>query len=435
MTELRAGFGRADITPRIGCQLVGYAGRSSGATGVHDPLFSRALVLEDSNERWALVSNDLCYLNAETVQEIRESIYHRVGIPPSRLFVAATHTHSGPHDRHTDNWDRPLAELVADAVEAACQALQPARVGSGLGFLYGYSINRRWLDRPVDPGITVLRVDDVAGKPLGLVTNFGCHAVVLGYDNYLISADWPGYACAKLEQALGTGTTCLFFQGGAGDVNPLIAGVRQRLRSGHTIIAIGDVSVYYGSPDDPERWNIGDRGGGTFEEVAELGEAFGDEVLRVATRISTATLADSIWSEQVIINAAADPDEPRPEPPAWSRSLITEAPAIVNQLDIPAEVMVFGLGGMVLVGEPGEPFSQTAVNFKVRLHTLGYATPALVGYANGWLVYLPEPEAFDEGGYEPGWAVRLGISRHFQTRVWQAIEPILRQRAAGEKKK
>ncbi|MCS7221200.1 MAG: neutral/alkaline non-lysosomal ceramidase N-terminal domain-containing protein [Anaerolineae bacterium] len=428
MTELLAGFGRADITPKIGCQLVGYAGRSSGATGVHDPLFSRALVLENPDGRWALISNDLCYLNAETIREIRESIYRRVGIPPSHTFVAATHTHSGPHDRHAHNWDRPLAELVANAVETACQALQPARIGSGFGFLYGYSINRRWLDRPIDPGIAVLRVDDAAGRPLGLVTNFGCHAVVLGYDNYLISADWPGYACAKLEQALGTGAICLFFQGGAGDVNPLVEGVRKHLRSGHTVIA-GDLSAYYGSLDDPQRWNIYDRGGGTFEEAAELGEAFADEVLRVATRISTMTLADSIWSEQVTINAAADPDEPRPEPPAWSRALITEAPTIANPSDIPAEVMVFSLDGMVLIGEPGEPFSQTAVNFKVRSRALGYTTPVLAGYANGWLVYLPEPEAFDEGGYEPGWAVRLGISRHFQMRVWEAIEPILRQRA------
>jgi hypothetical protein len=275
----------------------------------------------------------------------------------------------------------------------------------------------------------VLRVDDADGKPLGLVTNFGCHAVVLGYDNYLISADWPGHACTKLEEALGAGTTCLFLQGGSGDVNPLVEGVRNRLRSGHTIVAIGDVSAYYGPPDDPQRWNIGDRGGGTFAEVAELGEAFADEVLRVARRISTAAPSDSLWSEQLTVNAATQPNEPHPEPPAWSRSLVTEAPTIGEQGMIPAEIMLLGMGGMVLVGEPGEVFSQTAVNLKMRLRLMGYATPALVSYANGWFVYLPEPEAFDEGGYEPGWAVRLGISRHLQARVWQAIEPVLRQRA------
>ncbi len=429
MTPLRAGFGRSDITPKIGCKLVGYAGRPGGATGVHDRLFSRALVLEDENGRWALISNDLCYLNAETVREIRDAIQRRVGIPPAHVFVATIHTHAGPHDRHAENWDRPLPELIADAVEAACQALQPARIGSGYGFLYGYSINRRWLDRPVDPGIAVLRVDDADGNPLGLVTNFGCHAVVLGYDNYLISADWPGYACTKLEEALSAGTTCLFLQGGSGDVNPLVEGVRNRLRSGHTIVAIGDVSTYYGSADDPQRWNIGDRGGGTFAEVAELGEAFADEVLRVARRISTTVPSDSLWSEQLIVNAAMEPDEPGLELPALSRSLITEAPTIEDPRMIPMEIMLLGIGGMMLVGEPGECFSQTAVNLKTRLRLMGYATPALVSYANGWFVYLPEPEAFDEGGYEPGWAKRLGISRHLQARVWQTVEPVLRQRA------
>lgn len=57
---------------------------------------------------------------------------------------------------------------------------------------------------------------------------------------------------------------------------------------------------------------------------------------------------------------------------------------------------------------------------------MGYKIPALVTYANGFLVYLPEPGAFPEGGYEPAWAVSLGLSKQFQPRVWQAIEPVLK---------
>ncbi len=428
MTVFRAGFGRADVTPKLGCRLVGYANRPSGATGVHDRLSARALVLEDQGGRWAIISCEFCYLNADTVADIREAIEGRVGIPPTNVFVATTHTHSGPHDRDADNWDRPLAELVADAVEQACDALQPARIGSGYGMLYGYSVNRRWLDRPVDPGVAVIRVDDAEGRPLGLVTNFGCHAVVLGYDNLMISADWPGYACAKLEEELGEGTTCLFLQGGSGDINPLVSGVRRRLRSGHTVVAIGEVSSYYGSADDPELWNIGDRGGGTFEEVAELGEAFAEEALHVARGIRTDVPATPLWSEQVIVDAAAGPDEPRLEPEGLALALVTERPLISNEGTIPAEIMLLGVGDALLVGEPGEVFSQTAVNLRTRLRLYGYATPMLVGYANGWLVYLPEPEAFDEGGYEPGWAMRLGLSRHFQARVWEAVESVVRNR-------
>ena len=395
---------------------------------MHDPLHARALVLEDAGGRWAILSVELCYLNTETVREIRAAIQRRVGIPPSNVFVATVHTHAGPHDRDAENWERPFAELIADAVAAACDALQPARIGSGFGFLYGYSINRRWLDRPVDPAVAVMRVDDVDGRPLGLVTNFACHAVVLGYDNLLISADWPGYACRRLEETLGADTTCLFFQGGCGDINPLVAGVRQRLQSGHPITAIGEVSTYYGRPDDPNAWNIGDRGGGTFEEVAELGEAFAAEVLHVARALQTTVPATPLWSEQISVNAAADPDEPRPEISTLSLALAVECPPEEEVRDIPAEIMVLRAGDALLLGQPGEVFSERAVFLRTQLRAMGYPTPMLVSYANGWLVYLPEPTAFDEGGYEPGWAVRLGISRHFQPRVWAAVAPVLQQR-------
>ncbi|MEZ4733470.1 MAG: hypothetical protein R3E79_40760 [Caldilineaceae bacterium] len=37
MSAFQAGFGRADITPKLGCKLVGYGGREEGATAVHDP--------------------------------------------------------------------------------------------------------------------------------------------------------------------------------------------------------------------------------------------------------------------------------------------------------------------------------------------------------------------------------------------------------------
>ncbi|MBI3957985.1 MAG: neutral/alkaline non-lysosomal ceramidase N-terminal domain-containing protein [Chloroflexi bacterium] len=426
MATFNAGFGLSDITPKLGCKLVGYGGRDTGAIAVHDRLSARALVMEDENGCWAIVSCDLCYLFAITVDEIRQAVRRRLGLAAERIFVATTHTHAGPHDRHADNWERPLAEIVADAVEAAYRSRRPARLGSGYGFLYGHSINRRWLDRPVDPGIAVLRVDDADGNILGLFTNFACHAVVMGSDNLQISGDWPGYAIAKLESTLGPNTTCLFTQGGAADVNPLVTGVRKRLRSDHTVVAIGNVSAYYGAADDPQRWNIGDRGGGTFAEAAELGEAFAEEVAYIARTITTAPTSRPLWSESVVVNAAADPGEhpQRPAPP-----LATEKPLIGDETNIPAEIMMLGVGDMALVGQPGEVFGETAVDLKIRLRAMGYRTPALVSYANGFLLYLPVPDAFGEGGYEPGWAVSLGISKQFQPRVWQAIEPVLQRRA------
>jgi hypothetical protein len=257
------------------------------------------------------------------------------------------------------------------------------------------------------------------------MTVFGCHSVVLGYDNLQISGDWPGYAMHKLEQELGPDATCLFFQGGAGDINPLVRGVRERLRRGQPVRAIGKVSVYYGRADAPGEWNIGDRGGGTFEEVAELGEVYVQEVAYVAGTIATAVPAGRLWSEQATINAAAEPGEHPHRPPA---PIVSDIIAAMDDQNIPAELMLLGIGELVLVGQPGEVFSETAVNLRMRLRHMGYKTPMLVSYANGWLLYLPEPAAFLEGGYEPGWAATLNISRQFQPRAWAAIEPILRQR-------
>ena len=422
-SRFQAGFGRVDITPKLGCRLVGYGNRSSGAEAVHDRLYARALVLEDGGGRWALVSVEFCFVQRDTVQAIRATVETRTGIPAGNILIATTHTHSGPDDHQAENWERPLAELVAEAVESGVQALQPAQIGSGFGFLYGYSINRRWLDRPIDPAVGVVRIDDAAGQPLGFVTNFACHAVVLGADNLQISGDWPGYAATQLEATF-PGSTCLFFQGGAGNINPLVAGVRARLQGQQPVRAIGEVSVYYGPADAPDQWNIGDRGGGTFAEVAELGGAFVAQVIRVANAIKSSNPTQPLWSQQVTVNATADPDEPRPEPPAWSLVLKAEVPKNAAG-EIIAEIMLLGLGGLVLIGQPGEVFSETSVRLRADLRGLGYSTPLLVSYANDWLAYLPEPDAFDEGGYEPGWAVRLGISSHFQARVWAAIGPLL----------
>jgi hypothetical protein len=83
-------------------------------------------------------------------------------------------------------------------------------------------------------------------------------AVIAVLSTLLFSA-FAWYTVSDLEQKLGPDVTCLFFQGGAGDINPLIEGVRQRLRNGQPVRAIGDVSSYYGELKGPQEWSIGDR--------------------------------------------------------------------------------------------------------------------------------------------------------------------------------
>lgn len=421
MATLHAGGARVDITPQLGFPLVGYGNRLQGATAVHDRLWARALVLTDAHAALVLVSVEMCYLAMSTVAAVRLRIHRELGIPPEHVLIATTHTHAGPRDRDTGNWSRPLADLIADAIVAAYGARRPARIGSGVGVLYGYAINRRWLDRPVDPGVTVLRVDDEHGHLLGMWCNFACHAVVLGADTTVVSGDWPGHMMTQVETAY-PDALCLFTQGGAGDVNPLVAGVRARMRSGHTVTAIGNISHNYGVADDPRAWSIGDRAGGTFAEVAEVGDAVAAEVMHVCRQIVTATPRVPLWATQVMVDATADVSEypQRVRPP-----LQDDLPEIADERAIAVEIQLMRIGDVLLVTQPGEVFAETAWMLKAQVRAMGRVTPVLVSYANGWMAYLPEPSAFPEGGYEVDWAVSLNISAQFQPRVRAAVTPVL----------
>jgi hypothetical protein len=95
---------------------------------------------------------------------------------------------------------------------------------------------------------------------------------------------------------------------------------------------------------------------------------------------------------------------------------------------VPAEVMLLSVGDILVVGQPGEVFAETAVRLRSHLRTLGYRTPMVVGHANGWLSYLPEPEDFPEGGYEIGRARSVGTDPSFQPRIRQALDELLHQR-------
>lgn len=432
MGSLRAGFGKIDITPRVGARLVGYAGREQGSTGVHDRLFARALVLENEGRAWALCALDLCYFREPSVAAVREIVGGQTHIPGDHVFICTTHTHSGPDDADTDSYPTPLPELVAEAIIQAASQLRPAALAVGYGVLYGHSINRRWIHRPIDPAVTVIRVDDDDGCPLGLVTNFGLHGVVLGADNLLISADWPGYAMAALERALGEEAVCLFTQGGSADANPLTRRVQERLRSGRPVRAIGHVSTYYGPDDSSDAWNIGDRRGGTFEEAAVIGEAFADEALRVAHGLRPQRVDGPLWVERVVVNVAAAPDERGERREAI---LSVELPWVPNRDgERPLEIMAVGIegpSGILILGQPGEIFAETAMELRRALETMGYHCPMIVGYANGWQLYLPPASAFPEGGYEVDWARYMGFSPDLQQRIWESIRPRLAAHAPG----
>ncbi len=93
--ELRAGVGKADVTPRTGYYLGGWTRADRVSKGQHTRLHSRALVLRNGDRKVALVQVDLFMIPSGMVRHIGEALASR-GFSERNILISASHTHSGP---------------------------------------------------------------------------------------------------------------------------------------------------------------------------------------------------------------------------------------------------------------------------------------------------------------------------------------------------
>ena len=369
--ELQAGVARVEITPSALMQMYGYANRKCGpATGTHDPLFAKALVLEAGGARMAIVTMDLGSMVSDN---LRLEVAQKLNIPV--LLLAASHTHSAPSflpfgsSPSTDPQAKAyLAEVerkIFGAVESAAGALFPARLSVARGSLQlGYNRlllrddgrARALFDNleripygPVDPEFVLLRVTDSSGAARALLVNYAAHAVVLGPTNCKYSADYPGVMQARLESEM-KGAQVMFVQGGAGDVNPLFMA-----RSGK-------------EEDD-------------FKVVQKMGETLAAEILRAA-RSFTPLPADN---PSIVFKSEVMPFRNR-----WDKEASIDVG--ITTVLVNREIAIAAL--------PGEPMHKLQRFWKEQADV---PVPLFFGYTfssgGTWAGYIPDLRSAAYGGY------------------------------------
>lgn len=206
---LSAGFASAEITPALSSErlvyLAGY-GMDRKASGVHDPLYARTVVLAAGGERIAIVSVDLVGLQYPTVKAIRARL------PELRyVLVTSTHNHEGPdvigiwgrgplHRGVDDAYLDLVVERVAASVKEAAARLQPVTAAYGTAedeTLLGDSR----LPLVKDGVLRVVRLNKGGGGEMaGLLVQWNCHPESLGPKNTLVTADFPWATVAALEK-------------------------------------------------------------------------------------------------------------------------------------------------------------------------------------------------------------------------------------------
>src|SRR5215831_9759376 len=90
--SLQIGAAEIDITPPVGHRMAGYFDERL-ATGVHDPLKAKAIVLQQGQEQIAMVFCDLVGVSLTVTTNARALASHQTGIPVNNIVICATHSH------------------------------------------------------------------------------------------------------------------------------------------------------------------------------------------------------------------------------------------------------------------------------------------------------------------------------------------------------
>lgn len=408
MGQLKAGAARVNITSYVGINLSGFGGRTKGSMGIHDDLYAKAVVLDDGATKVAVVSCDLLNLDESSIASVREKAQESTGIEGENIFISTTHTHSGPltsplrgFGKLDREWVNVLEKKIAGAIFMANGRLREAGIGAGKGHAE-INVNRRERrddriilgtnpDGAIDYEVGVIRIDDAERRPICIVVNYACHPVVLGGDNYLISADYPGYAMRLVEQVHGGDTVAMFLNGTTGDLNPIGRGTFQEAERSGTILGAEAVKVAQTIDTSPD---------------VELRMAKEKVKLRSGELPSEDEIEEIVRKRKNELEASGPQtyDMDREITLTWAQDALKMVKLGKRSAIVPVEVQVLRLGEIMLVGIPGEVFVEIGLGIKAGSP---FEYTFVAGYTNGCIGYMPTKKAFHEGGYETHFAYRL----------------------------
>jgi hypothetical protein len=385
---LKAGVAKVDISPKPDMFPMN-SGQKYGS--VHDPIFARALVLDNGSTKVALISADAIHFPFG--DELIKAVTDELKIPAANLILSATHDHNAPmaggnFGPSADPGPRsPYFEILKKGiVQAAHEAnvnLQSARVGFGTGKAY-VNINRDEKlgegyhmgynpDGPSDKTVAVLVVSKPSGEPIAIYANYAVHSVVM-FRNHTkdgqiqVTSDLGGWASNYIEDHF-KGAVALWTMAAAGDQNPLF-----------------QTDYNQDAPD------VHEEGDGGFAILDVLSRRVGEEVVRVAKNIQNTSDKAVLWASDATVTC---PGQKRAEPPqpgvpqaGW------RAPAHVKMTEgdpvtIPLQLVM--INDIAIAAVSGEVF--TEIGQHVKKDSLFDRTFMVTMLPNG-VGYIPTDKAY-----------------------------------------
>jgi len=416
---MKIGWSQRKITPLRSARLGGFAAERF-SQGVHDDLYVKALaIVTDQGPRYMLTID---VLGADdTFLDRLHRMMGRQGLDPSALVVFCSHTHSAPvglsrftvytfvDDTDVDEgWVDTVLEAGLKALNDAAADVMDFSVTAATGDIVGVGSNRDDRSRPGDPQALALAFTRTDGRRC-LLYNYSCHPTVLGSSNLMITADLPGQVASDFSAEY---QQVMFINGSCGDIstryNRRRNGFPELQRMGAIVHDALDAMLakpFYQGPltrfaidrhDMVLQYKTAVDADQAAADVRRL-QADYDRLAAQGQDAVTLKNAHVLLEGAMAVSNYAASRYPRKKTARFTVSLIH-------------------VGDIVIVTVPFELFSQLSKPLKDRYHVF------FAGYADGYLAYLPDQEAYRRGFYEAGGALAAPGQGE---RLMEAIDELL----------
>jgi len=409
--DLLVGYAEINYTPRIGLDMQGnYRGDDYGSRGIHDSLYAKAIVAAGKDgKKTAVMSVDICNIREDAAAYMRAYIADASDIKAENILIHATHTHSGPVS-HLDAPDaKDYLTKAANAVLIANTRLKSTKLAVGRTTEDRVSHNRRLKAKDgtthmvwetfepgyivealggVDPEMITVSLEQ-DGEVVGSLINFGCHPTTLTGNNWLYSADYPGYIAESVQKVKGKDFGSMFINGACGNITQ-----------------VNHVTGFIDTYQECQRigYILGVAALEAMNNAQPLSSNNTVEVTREMVPLKKMTITDQQykWAKEVMerveregmppLQADGIPDE------LYAKKWI-EMYAVQNEYDS-LEVQVVQIGDLTIVGLPGEIFNEFGLYIKEHSP---FENTIVVGLANASAGYFPTRISFTQGpeGFTP----------------------------------
>ena len=423
--ELLVGTAVASITHERPIALQGQMHTRIGAK-VDTPLEASAVALESrdgdrSLDQAIMVSCDVCYVPAGVVAQVRAELARRLPeVDAQKLFLSATHTHTGPVFEEglygipqegvlpPAEYTRFFVERVADLAARAWRNRGPGAAGWGVGHavvghnrravyadgsarMYGATGEAafRRIEGYEDHAVETLFFWDQERKLVAAAINFACPAQAVEGKS-TVDADFVHPVRAALRRRHGEHLAVLAWVGAAGDQSPHLMfrkRAEERMRQLRGLSHVEEIArrIVTGVDDAFE---------GARQDIRTG--------VPLVHRVETLSLPVRLVTDQELADARAqvaslsnDPAQQRVR--LWHQAVIDRHARQQGQPDLTrdCQIHVLRLGDVAICTNPFELFLDFGVQMKSRSQAIQTFVIQLVGGAG----YVPTAEAVRGGGY------------------------------------